>query len=217
MLSMRLSNTIRTLAVLLGAAIFPSACVAKGFINHQGETVFTLDPSAVAGSQFSEGLVRVGMPDTGWFFLNRDGKKALSCNERLEIARDFSDGLCAVAVRHGGELKWGFIDCSGNFVIAPTFTDVYSFSEGLAPVCVGGEWKHKKDQLISEFIGGKWGFIGKDGQFVIEPKFEYALRFSDGRAAVLQDGKAGFIDATGKLVIPPQYNVANSFSEGLSS
>ena len=54
--------------------------------------------------------------------------------------------------------KWGYIDRTGNVIIAPQFQQASEFSEGVAAVN----------------IDGKWGYIDQKGQIVIEPQFAFA-------------------------------------------
>jgi WG containing repeat len=100
--------------------------------------------------------------------------------------------------------KYGFVDKTGKFVIAPQFknTNLDGFSQGLAAV---------------ESSGDKWGYIDSTGKFVIEPQFEDARAFSEGTAVVLVGDKYGFVDKTGKFVIEPQFRYAHQFSEGLAA
>ena len=90
--------------------------------------------------------------------------------------------------------KYGYIDKTGQIVIAPQFDLAYSFYDGLAQV----------------EIDGKEGFIDKTGKMVIKPQVEYASnKFSDGLAFVaFGEGKHGFMDKTGKIVVEYDYSEA---------
>jgi hypothetical protein len=83
------------------------------------------------------------------------------------------------------------------------FERMTTFSEGLAPVLIHGEW----------------GYIDRIGAIVIPPRFRDARIFSEGLAAVQvsssQYDKWGFIDKTGKIVIKPRYEQAGNFRGGL--
>lgn len=83
----------------------------------------------------------------------------------------YSDGL-APAKKDG---KWGFIDKTGQFVIAPIFELSRNFSEGLALV--------KYDRL--------YGYIDKNGDFVINPQYPSAGDFSENVAkeSIVSNGK----------------------------
>ncbi|MGI6657824.1 MAG: WG repeat-containing protein [Dethiobacteraceae bacterium] len=81
--------------------------------------------------------------------------------------------------------KWGFLDKNGNFVIQPTYEDVYPFTEeGLA--------RAKTD--------GKWGFIDTKGNVVIDFIYDYVYDFSD-ETALVRDGDTFFyINTEGKKI-----------------
>lgn len=64
----------------------------------------------------------------------------------------------------------------------PTYKNVRSFSEGVAPV---------------QSNNGKWGYIDTHNQWTIPARFEDAQEFKSGRAAVKLNGKWGFINKNG--------------------
>ena len=80
---------------------------------------------------------------------------------KYEQAQRFSNGLAAVRI----DGKYGYIDISGNVVIAPRFDQAGNFDQGLA---VAGEIE----------IGGL-GIIAKSGSYVVEPMFSHAVIFDD--------------------------------------
>ncbi len=71
------------------------------------------------------------------------------------------NGLALVAIEKDN-IKYGFINENGDFVIEPKFDRALSFTEnGLAAAC----------------LNNKCGFINENGDFVIEPKFDEAGSF----------------------------------------
>jgi WG containing repeat len=129
----------------------------------------------------------------------------------------FNDGLAVVSTQDG----FGYIDITGNEVIAPKFKSVHNFSEGLAEVT----------------SGDKWGFIDTRGEFVISPKYdgcipnlaskslfddntcayhESRLGFSNGIALVFLNGKAGLIDKKGDELLPCAYECIGPFINGFA-
>ena len=85
--------------------------------------------------------------------------------------QDFSDGMAAVQQVDG---KWGFIDTSGNMVIAPIYTNKpSSFKEGYAVV-------RKKN--------GSRCYIDKQGN-IVKDNFKDALPFYNGYAFVIYSDK----------------------------
>jgi WG repeat protein len=102
--------------------------------------------------------------------------------------------------------KWGYIDSTGNFVIAMCFAGAGPFSEGLAAV-----------RLVTPTGPSQVGFIDKHGELVIGTSFDDAHRFCEGMAAVQSGQIWGFVDREGRIVIQPRFTFAGSFSGGLAS
>ena len=114
-------------------------------------------------------------------FINQDGTPLTDL--RYDQTTAFREGLAAVC-ENG---RWGYIDLTGETVIAPTYANADSFFQGLAAV---------------EANGGKWGYIDTAGEWVIKPAYVYADGFTPaGYAKVtLKGGKQGVIDRTGKVL-----------------
>ncbi len=79
----------------------------------------------------------------------------------------FGDGLAAAAT--GG--KWGYLDTSGRWAIAPRFEEADGFKDGLARVRVAGQF----------------GLIDRKGNFVVRPLFERIWTVSEG-FAITEEG-----------------------------
>lgn len=78
---------------------------------------------------------------------------------------------------------------------------MYAFSDGLAPV----------------ELGGKWGYVNKSGNVVIPIQYDIAHMFSEGIASVERRGKWEYIDPSGKLAIPASFDAAMPFCGGLAA
>ncbi|MEE9304156.1 MAG: WG repeat-containing protein [Thiotrichaceae bacterium] len=111
--------------------------------------------------------------------------------------KKYSEGLLPVQKQAG---KWYFVDNQGNTVIAETFQNVSSFSEGLASV-------KKKD---------KWGYINKHNEVVIPFEFDRAYDFREGVAVVVKDENRFFIDQQGRP-LSDQYEDVYRISEGYAA
>lgn len=101
------------------------------------------------------------------------------------------------------DLRWGFVDSTGQIAIEPRFDDARFFSGGLAPIKVRG----------------RWGFVDGAGNAVIETRFSTARPFSGGAAVVsnvVGDRTEYFhIDREGRrLSQVPSINAGN-FNDGL--
>jgi len=131
----------------------------------------------------------------------------------------------------------GFIDETGNMVIAPRFLVAHDFSEGLAyvqgndfngfidlqgrPVIKTGYFARDFHEglaavssttnvLLSSRVGGPWGFVDRTGKMVIQQQYGFADDFSEGLAGVVVDRKFGFINQKGEMVIPPRFTPRRS-------
>jgi hypothetical protein len=204
----------------------------SGYIDSSGKVIIA--PSLPAKNddfgEFHEGLLAV-KDDHGYRYMDRSGKVIFHTDAWL--AFDFSEGF-APASRYAGSLKdkfprWGFIDRTGQFAIAPQFEWVDPFSEGLARVSVSG-------------YVGTTGYIDTHGQFVIPPRLTYGASFHQDRAAVIISGpcriinggscqraafepaelhaaydcRYAFIDKRGEPVSDLRFDDAKDFAEGLA-
>jgi len=119
--------------------------------------------------------------------IDRDG--------RITVKPRFSD---ADLLFNGEGLSWvkergkcGYVDATGQFVIAAKFERCQQFSEGLAAVILTGR---------------KWGYIDTRGEFVIPAQFDLADVFTAGLARVEHiDRKRlitdfSYIDTRGRVV-----------------
>ncbi len=97
-------------------------------------------------------------------YIDSSGKMLIDASG-YESAGGFSEGLAPVFSSRKG---WGFIDKTGDLVIAPKFESALGFSEGLAAV----------------LLNDKWGFINRSGSLVIDHQFDWVADFSEGVAVV---------------------------------
>lgn len=218
---------------LLFAAMMSGICYASqnsplaivvngkyGYIDHQGKV--TIQPQFIWADDFWRGLGTVYV-----------------CGRYASV--DSSGALRPLRIAVDGHLepkknndKFGFVDDSGQFKIAPTFDEVLPFSEGLAAVR----------------SGEKWGFVDATGKMAIPPQFKSAFYFREGVAVaelasgdvlidtsgrvlaqgfqfvnLIKDGrvpaslgeKSGFLDLRGKVVIPFTYDTVDPFFDGLAA
>ncbi|MDQ2856408.1 MAG: WG repeat-containing protein [Acidobacteriota bacterium] len=165
-----------------------------------------------AGLPFVEGLARVGIvdeelpeidarPNLLWGYVDEEGRVVVDL--RYNALRAFSEGLAAGAILEKEQskgsvyarqsldsLRWGYADREGRTVIPTQFFDAGDFSEGLAPVNIGGQ----KDTNCRR--PGNYGYIDKTGKFVIKPQFATATAFKDGIAGV----SVGHVDYVGRCL-----------------
>jgi len=119
-----------------------------GYIDPSGE--YVIQPQFNLAWEFSEGLARVTSENGQMAFIDREGNHVFSVPEG-RWADPFSEGVANVRIRgEAGEDRWGYIDLTGQFVIAPEFRMAQPFRNGLAAATRGLET----------------GYINKKGQFV---------------------------------------------------
>jgi hypothetical protein len=127
-----------------------------GILNGKGGVV--TEPIFDAAGNMSDGLIPV-MKDNKWAYYNNLGAAVTGFD--FDQAVDFSEGFAAVgktshfkpdsplksiSTKHLSEeyirgkmyYTWGFIDPKGNLVVPFKYTQVYSFSEGVAVVKTEG-------------------------------------------------------------------------------
>jgi len=95
--------------------------------------------------------------------------------------------------------KWGYIDETKEFYIAPKYEVAEAFHEGIAIVQ----------------LEGKYGFVNKSGELVIDAIYNDAYKMSEGHAVVEVGDKWGLINRTGEFVINPAYDDLGNLNEGL--
>ncbi len=120
---------------------------------------------------------------------------------RYRDARPFSEGLAAVSPDGS---SWGYVDREGRMAIPPRFEGAREFSEGVAPVRVGG----------------LWGYADTSGRIIFQPRYDRAYSFREEYASTRLGDLRGFVrlrdDGTVEEAIPPSFEDVFSFQEGLA-
>lgn len=193
---------------------------------------------------FSEGLVPVMDYKFKRYYLNNQGKVAITLAKEIYDSRSFYRGLAKVAKKvdlvekkFGFDIsnlgyKFAYMRKDGSYATDFIFDDGDDFEQPIARFLQGtkfGLLNNKAEiilpaeyQFISNFnegraavnIMGKFGFIDEKGTLIIPATYTYAKSFNEGLAAVEIDGKYGFIDASNTLVIPAIYDDIRPFAEG---
>lgn len=102
----------------------------------------------------------------GSYKFYKDGKSVGDYSDVDIITNDNKVAVC----KNG---KWGYVDLDGNEIIAPTYAEAKSFSNGLAAVS-NGEY---------------WGFINADGTLVIDYLFFGADYFNSEYYCMVETGQ----------------------------
>jgi hypothetical protein len=165
------------------------------YLNRQGQVVLTVHPSPDLSKRF----ILLHSPDSisAW-----DGTDT-SCNWGFQhkAGFDFAEGL---AVLRQGD-KYGFIDQTGKYIIAPQFDYAWTFKEGRAKV-------------YKDIDGGKYSFIDRSGKLTASYLYDSAEDYSEGFARVekCRNDRPAFIDKSGRPVIFPDYSFSGNFHNGLA-
>ncbi len=191
-----------------------------GYIDRDGRIV--IPPRFVIASPFAEGLASVweNVEEDG-AYIDRSGKPVITGLN--SFGGDFSEGLADAALADSGpgglsseEVKLGYIDHQGRFIIEPQFAEAEPFSDGRAVVKM-------TDSFIRRDIPD-WGVIDKSGNFIIPAEYAEIVGFSEGRAWVrprsVQEGvraKMHLIDLDGRRVSDVEVDSAKHFQDGLSA
>ncbi len=146
--------------------------------------------------------------------------------------------LYAASVKGIGDIKWGYINHKGEFIIKPEYGYGYDFQDnGLAIVedqgkygviKASGQYLVKPEyDFINQFSQGlavasdETGFkvINENGAVITRKPYPYIVSYQNGRAAFLNQGteadsRYGYLDKEGKEVIRPQYQYASHFKNG---
>jgi hypothetical protein len=85
--------------------------------------------------------------------------------------------------------SWGFIDSTGNEIIAPKYKAAGFFMEGFAMV------------QTEEGVG----YIDKNDKLAIQPKYQNGYNFNEGYVTVMEDEDWGLINTKGEMVIEAKY------------
>ncbi len=199
---------------------------AWGFIDSSGKMVIQpqFNPyQAQFNSYFSEGLVAINRTSaqksgiagndpagTRWGFADRTGKVVIQpqFEGNYYTPPHFAGGLAVIGgnfigttiATFGLNVKYGYINKSGVFVIPQKFDDACDFS----------------DDLASVRVGGKYGFIDKTGRMVIAPMYDAPGFFIDGIAIVELNQSSYVIDKNNKKVIDKPFQGLSTFSDGLA-
>jgi hypothetical protein len=193
--------------------------LGKTYINKSGTIVAKASENCF---DYSEGMFvsHNGKFDAGrrMYYLDKNGKRV---NTRdYSEARNFSEDL-AVALPITTETskvssKYGYIDKTGDFVIAPIY-EIYgnnlagNFQNGRAIVQLS---------KVADPIGNikiLHGVIDRKARMIVEPRYDHISAYREGLARAFDNNQTIYLDMDGKVAIRTKYVWGNSFSEGLAA
>jgi hypothetical protein len=188
-------------------------------IDRNGELTNEADYQWVA--DYSEGVAAAERGNE-IFFIDRSGNELLKLNREevyIDVAMNamFSSGL--IPAMDVARCKWGYLDRTGRFAVAPQFRNAAGFSEGLARVSI----LDGTTELV--------GFIDNAGDLVIPPKFDVdcdfvrcSSDFSESVAGIISgpptlegDQHFVYINGNGDIELETKYFFADAFHEGMAA
>lgn len=178
-----------------------------GYIDIDG--VYVSEPQWDYASDFLSGfgmvftgtLNKYGSPEEGLYgYVAADGRVI---EPQWEEAVPFHEGLAPVLEKH----KWGYIDGSGETVIACEWDYAYYFSSGIGVTFNG----NLSDSRLPE--QGVFYMLDNEGNITGMITGKDKPDFLNGLASMKQDGRWGAIDYTGNIVIEPQWDSKLYFDE----
>ena len=153
-----------------------------------------IEPRFLLARPFNSRGIAAVVDDSGWIYIDRDGKKLIRPFIFDNGPDYFSEGLARFLENN----KIGFFDEAGRIMIEARFQFVLPFSEGMAAFCEGGIEDYIGEHAV--FQNGKWGYIDKTGEIVVEALYEHAENYANGEAIVKKNGRTFILNKQGKII-----------------
>ena len=178
-----------------------------GYIDLDGAYVsqpqwdFASDFSSGFGMVFTGRLNKYGSPQEGLYgYVSADGRVI---EPRWAEAVPFHEGLAPVRENY----RWGYIDGSGETVIACKWDYAYYFSSGIGVTFNGNLSDSRRPE------DGVFYMLDREGNITGMIPGSEKPDFLNGLASMKSDGGWGAIDSTGSIVIKHQWDNKLYFDE----
>lgn len=196
-----------------------------------------ISPKYEQSARFSEGAANCSLYT---LFINRNGDILFQYPDNApRFSNSYSEGISVGNnYRTGSSLENTIMDRYGNICVTTGFSQINSFSNGLAMVANADKTRFgyidktfntvipltytAAEDFSEGFAGvrnndGNWGYINTKGETTIDFSFSDAQGFHNGLAAVKSNiGLWGYIDYNGNYIIKPQFSKAYDFSDGVA-
>jgi hypothetical protein len=204
---------------------------ACGYIDHQGRAV--IGPGYDDALPFSEGLGVVEVQGRR-VFVDQEGREVAQVAFAVAPV-GFSEGL--IPASDGS--KYGYVDRSGKWVIAPRFDCAFGFVAGRATVVIHAEAKVGESrpnvarlQDIESWTKGRTtasserreakdsahrAFIDRTGAIVFHGEYDSIGTLHCGRAVARQGTTYRYLDSEGRIAFGGAYSGGADFSEGVAA
>jgi hypothetical protein len=171
--------------VALAATPFEDEEGNYGYRSESGEIV--IEAKYLMASEFTGDVASV-VGDGGFWFIDRRGETLAKAFVVDNAADEFVEGRARIVEGDNPNARYGFIASDKTIAVAPSWSWLLPYSEGLAPVCKDCVHERMDEYWITK--GGTWGYIDLEGKVVIEPRFSAAEPFANGRASVVENGRS---------------------------
>lgn len=184
-----------------------------GYINVSGKWVI-LPEYDIVGDFYCNRALFVKGSKRG--YIDKKGYVAFLVENSIYNDSSFNDNLVRFTTIDNGNVKYGYLNKTGDIVISPIYDFATNFYNNHACVAKDGKYyfinqnQTIKSILPENIIGisekyscgfvktrsksGKYGFIDKDGK-EIAPKYDYADDFYEGFAVVVDEYFFALVDA----------------------
>ncbi len=188
---------------------------------------FTVPMRYDEANDFLNGKALVRL-DKVWYCIDKEGRElkiAPKDGSNYQKVVGYVDGMCRISSLKIGKEDlayyseneagiWGFVDETGEAVIAPQYIYAYDFEDGIAIVAKGKwtidpKWDNLYNQGCYWTEEELWGGIDKSGKEVIPFIFDEIKFFNDCNEVYMahyggwQNGSWGVIDRSGKWLAEP--------------
>lgn len=163
-----------------------------GLINSKGDII--IEPQFNKLQVFHESDVVLAYDGLLYSYYDLKGNKLMNGYTFLETNGFYNDYAVV-----SSDLKWGFVDKNGKYIIEPTYKKALAFS---------------KNGLAAVETDKGYGYINKKGEMVIEPKYKSASTFVENIAKVKTDSGWSLIKSDGTVVCNNISSEPELYSDG---
>lgn len=108
---------------------------------------------------------------------------------------------------------YGLLDKQGNEILPIKYTNISSFDNNRAKICIGGKCDESE-----EIIDGEWGVVDNTGKIIVDCKYDSITLYENGIIKISDNSgeipEFGLLDENGKEIVPIKYSSISSFVNG---
>lgn len=209
-----------------------------GYIDKTGNLF--IEPQFRLAIPFYNGFAAVQIENEQWGYIDKTGKFFIS--PQFYVADTFStDGIAKVGIRENFNMRYGYVNTTGQPITPLQFAEAEPFSLGTAVVNLEGKWGLIDTQgnyivppemtLIRPFTDTnpitqlptllffkeqQSGLMDKKGKILIQTPFEEIVPYSPDLLLVKSNQLWGFINYQGQVIVEPKFENFNPLFQALS-